>query len=447
MVSEVPYRLMVESTFSPFVVTDPHGTVVWVGPKIEDLMGEPAASFVGRHMLETVAPEYHEVALSAFEDYIGEVVPIAEWTGPPMDLELVRADGARLPCEISAAVGTQYGFDGLFLQIRRSQGTTRLYDAVDAMAVGAPVDDVLRRLAALCEYDMPGSSVTIGWGWDGDRFAHAAPDLSHLGASVTQIEPEQTPWRDAMETGTVQGGHELHIDHPALACAVEGSGYATCWAIPITVRGDERPSAAVILWRRSPGGATPHHQTIPQRVSRLAAFALESERHHAELEAAATTDELTGLANRAAQRRSLADVLRRQHTTMPDTSVLFCDLDDFKPVNDRYGHDFGDRVLRIVARRLAETVRDSAHVSRWGGDEFVIVCEGTGEEDIVTLARRLIDTVSAPIGVDGRTILVGLTVGIAHANVGSNVDELLRRADDALRTAKTTGKNRWLVAH
>lgn len=441
--AEATFRLIAESTFSPFCLVDHQGYITWIGPTIEELLGAPAERFVGKHLLEHLAPEFHEVALSAYEDYINEVVPVHTWDGPPMDVELLHIDGSRVPCEVSAAIGSPYGFDGLVLQMRRSQGTLRLYDAVDALAVGAPIEEVLTRLAALCEHDMPGSSVTIGWDWDGDRFVHAVSEPEDLGASVTEVEPKHTPWHDAMDSGEVAGGGDLAEDHPELAEAVADAGFATCWVIPITIRGEGRPTAAVVLWRRDGGEATPHHRTVPQRISRLVAFAIESGRHRAQLERAATTDELTGLHNRLAQRRVLTSLLDDEFKR---TAVLYCDLDDFKPVNDAHGHELGDRVLAIVARRLAEAVRDGDRVARWGGDEFVVVCDSADDGEALALGERLIEVVQSPIGLDGLDVRVGLSVGVARAHDGDSVDDLLRRADDALHDAKAAGKNRAVLA-
>ena len=184
--------------------------------------------------------------------------------------------------------------------------------------------------------------------------------------------------------------------------------------------------------------------TTAGRVARLAALAIESDRNVRALREAASTDSLTGLPNRATHHDSLVTLLGAKPETTR-LAVLFCDLDDFKPVNDRHGHDFGDRVLGIVGERLRATVRSADHVSRWGGDEFLVSTLASSTEEVTGLAERLIDRVLEPIVVDGVTLDVGMTIGIASEANPESVDALVQSADDALREAKELGKSRWVL--
>lgn len=435
------FRSIVESWVSPFVIVDSAGTVRWVGPRIEQLLGSPPETWVGDVFLDRVAPASREAALAAFEDFVAIPGSNDTWIGPPMVLELLHADGSLVPCDISASLGTHYGIDGVVLQIRRSRGTPLLYDAVDALAVGAPLDDILARLAALCEHDTPGSSVAFGWDWDGEHFRSSATSSASPDQPDIRLRSGPSPWSEAMATGDTQGGGYLRTDHPELADEAEAAGYSTCWAIPISVRSEDTPSAAMVLWRATPGGARPHRTTTAQRVARLAAFALESAGNLSRLQREANTDALTGLDNRAAQRRTLVDQLRGDTRTV----VLFCDLDDFKPINDHHGHDVGDQLLSIVARRMREATRTGDHLARWGGDEFVVICEAIGDAEVETLADRLIETVQAPVVLRGLRLRVGMSIGIATSDMTDEPDELLTLADEALHESKIAGKNRWRI--
>jgi diguanylate cyclase (GGDEF)-like protein len=124
--------------------------------------------------------------------------------------------------------------------------------------------------------------------------------------------------------------------------------------------------------------------------------------------------------------------------------VLFCDLDGFKPVNDRLGHGGGDAVLAEVARRLQAAVRATDFVARLGGDEFVVRCEGTGAgpQAVADLVERLHEHVEAPIEVDGDKATVGVSIGVAAAAPGEacDADELLLRADEAMYQAKAAAR-------
>ncbi|MDX2919782.1 MULTISPECIES: diguanylate cyclase CdgB [Streptomyces] len=133
------------------------------------------------------------------------------------------------------------------------------------------------------------------------------------------------------------------------------------------------------------------------------------------------------------------------HTVAPDPehddgtkglAVLFCDLDGFKSINDRFGHHTGDAVLIEVARRLSACVRDGDTVARLGGDEFVVLADGLGAADAADLAVRLRNAIIPPIRVDGRAVRVGASFGIGWAECGMTVEEVLRSADQRMYVEK-----------
>ncbi|MFE7108410.1 diguanylate cyclase CdgB [Streptomyces sp. NPDC057575] len=133
------------------------------------------------------------------------------------------------------------------------------------------------------------------------------------------------------------------------------------------------------------------------------------------------------------------------HCVAPDTehddgakglAVLFCDLDGFKSINDRFGHHTGDAVLIEVARRLTTCVRDGDTVARLGGDEFVVLADGLGNADAADLAVRLRNAIIPPIRVDGRAVRVGASFGIGWAACGMTAEEVLRSADQRMYVEK-----------
>ncbi|MFD9613065.1 diguanylate cyclase CdgB [Streptomyces sp. NPDC090082] len=117
-------------------------------------------------------------------------------------------------------------------------------------------------------------------------------------------------------------------------------------------------------------------------------------------------------------------------------AVLFCDLDGFKSINDRFGHHTGDAVLIEVARRLTTGVRDGDTVARLGGDEFVVLADGLGSADAADLAVRLRNAIIPPIRVDGRAVRVGASFGIGWAECGMTVEEVLNSADQRMYIEK-----------
>ncbi|GHF18015.1 diguanylate cyclase CdgB [Streptomyces morookaense] len=117
-------------------------------------------------------------------------------------------------------------------------------------------------------------------------------------------------------------------------------------------------------------------------------------------------------------------------------AVLFCDLDGFKAINDRYGHHTGDAVLIEVAQRLSNGVREGDTVARLGGDEFVVLADGLGPADAEDLAVRLRNAIIPPIRVDGRAVRVGASFGIGWAGCGMSADEVLHSADQRMYIEK-----------
>jgi diguanylate cyclase (GGDEF)-like protein/PAS domain S-box-containing protein len=161
-----------------------------------------------------------------------------------------------------------------------------------------------------------------------------------------------------------------------------------------------------------------------------------------QLQRCAQTDLLTGLGNRAA----LFDALARHldPTCGSGCGVLFCDLDDFKVVNDRHGHAVGDRVLMQVAARLRELAGPDDLVARFGGDEFVLLCADGEVERLRTLARQIVQRVADPLPGPAGDLVVGVSVGIATAGPGEVPDVLIARADEEMYGAKTQQRRRRL---
>lgn len=158
----------------------------------------------------------------------------------------------------------------------------------------------------------------------------------------------------------------------------------------------------------------------------------------------ATHDHLTGLPNRRYLDGYLSTSMGPRRRADDRLVVLFLDLDDFKPVNDRYGHQTGDEVLRVIARRLRNAAREDELVARYGGDEFVVVTtRARTAYDVSLLAERILGAVRTPItGLADDPLRVGASVGIGHAAVGDDPGEVLRRADAASYRAKRDGKGR-----
>ncbi|MDD1532982.1 MULTISPECIES: EAL domain-containing protein [unclassified Bradyrhizobium] len=155
-------------------------------------------------------------------------------------------------------------------------------------------------------------------------------------------------------------------------------------------------------------------------------------------------DALTGLPNRVLFHEQLEQGLRRTRSG-EQLAVLCLDLDHFKDINDSLGHPIGDALLEEVGRRLTAAVGESDTVARLGGDEFAVVQIGRSEEAAArSLARRLVEAISAPYGIEDHQIVIGVSIGISLSpQDGSNPDELLKNADLALYRAKADGRGTY----
>lgn len=431
--SDAMMRAIVQSSINPYVILDGTGHVVWVSDRVETLLGSPPQAFIGRHFLEMIDQSSQDAAIAEYAEFTSHAGDALPWVGPPMLLELVHADGSRITCEVSAATGAGFGIDGIVVQIRRWRGAVLLHAAVDALAAGEALPVVLRHLAAIAEHDMPGSAVFVAAGWDGTRFDVVEP------APITALEHGRLCDRIAA-TPAAEWLPDQDGDN-GLEPLAAAHGFASCWSVPVTVRGDQGPSSTLVLLRPVPGRPGPNHTTV-QRVASLIALAIESEHNRQAWRRSAVTDHLTDLPNRT----GLEEWLDDRAAAAPDASVavLFCDVDEFKKINDELGHAVGDRILRTVADRLRHSVRDQDLVARWGGDEFIVVCTDPAAAE--GLARRLIQHIEQPFRIHDGTAHVGLSIGMTFGTFATPLDELLRTSDRALLEAKGQGRNRYVIS-
>ena len=170
----------------------------------------------------------------------------------------------------------------------------------------------------------------------------------------------------------------------------------------------------------------------------------ERQRAEARIAHMARHDALTDLANRVLFREKMDEALTRLDRKKEGFNVFVFDLDLFKAVNDTLGHPVGDALLKAVAQRLRQTVRDIDTVGRLGGDEFAILqpVDKDQRQEAIALAGRLIKTIGAPYQIEGHQIVIGISIGIALAPAdGTDATQLLKNADLALYRTKTEGRN------
>jgi diguanylate cyclase (GGDEF)-like protein len=169
---------------------------------------------------------------------------------------------------------------------------------------------------------------------------------------------------------------------------------------------------------------------------------------HQELELLARHDPLTGLPNRRYFQERLDDALARALRSKTRFAILFIDVDKFKAINDQYGHEAGDEVLKAIAIRLQANTRKVDTVARMGGDEFVVLLDSTDNQQAIELtAEKLLENVLKPIPWLDQELEVGLSVGISQfPDNGRTAHELLSSADHAMYRVKSGGQSGFQFA-
>jgi diguanylate cyclase (GGDEF)-like protein len=184
-------------------------------------------------------------------------------------------------------------------------------------------------------------------------------------------------------------------------------------------------------------------------IARQAAQVLQRVRLGAELQRLALYDQLTGLASRRLTDERLASAIAGARRSRVPVTLIFADLDGFKSINDSLGHTVGDEVLVQVAARLRAELRDSDVIGRFGGDEFVAICETTDAASALEVAERLRARIATPLDGAARDFPLTASIGVAVYLPGYgpelSSDVMFEAADSAMYTSKDEGKNRITI--
>lgn len=209
----------------------------------------------------------------------------------------------------------------------------------------------------------------------------------------------------------------------------------------------EEVLGTIVLASERPGAYSQELRERLEVIAHSAAISIKNAQHFELIRKMATTDGLTGLVNHRQFQVRYEEAMARARRTGSPFGLLLIDIDHFKLVNDEHGHPVGDEVLRSVARRLSQTVREVDLVARYGGEEFVVLLEGAAPEGARTMAERIREAVAAePIAAGGKALRVTISLGLAcYPLHGDGRELLLELADQALYAAKRGGRNQVRV--
>jgi diguanylate cyclase (GGDEF)-like protein len=282
----------------------------------------------------------------------------------------------------------------------------------------------------------------------------AASDQSALRFVQLQVEMGEGPCLTAHRTGEIVVVSDLRDDKrfPNFSRRGLEEGLRAVFSIPL--RNDEQKLGALDLYRTTPGVMDEEAMYAAQTLADVTTAYLLNARARADLEESSERarhsslhDPLTGLPNRSLFVQRLDHAILRCRRSEKMLAVFFADLDQFKQVNDAFGHHVGDELLIAVADRLTGLLRPGDTLARLSGDEFVILCEDLDEAALVEpLADRISNALAEPFVIDGNELHVSASVGIAFAGLADDVPEsVLQEADAAMYQAKRRGGARHAV--
>ncbi len=406
-------------------VVDAEGRYVYVSASCEDLLGYRPEELIGRNMIELVHPDDRERTLAVAAEIM---------QGKPQthfENRYVRKNGAVVDIMWSAR---WYRPDGLRLAVARNvsplKRAARMQSAVYAISEAAHQADDLPALFGVV-HGILAELLPV------DRFQVALYDAPSETLSFPYVAgDEATPAEDvALEPGShlatvLRTGDPLVTSTASTASGAPTAGIRTWLGVPL-VASSGVIGALVVRTGVDGEGYNEEHRELLQFVSTQVAAAVERKQAEDRLRFLALHDPLTRLPNRALFHDRFAVALRRAQRDREHVAVLYLDLDEFKKVNDGYGHEVGDRLLCEVARNLERCVRSSDTVARLGGDEFALILVNIEPRELDgSILDRVREAVARPLDVDGDSVEVSASIGVAVYPVdGDDQESLLRHAD------------------
>jgi diguanylate cyclase (GGDEF)-like protein len=308
-------------------------------------------------------------------------------------------------------------------------------------------DDILRHLTEIV------ASRNQGWECAVHLVERRGKSI-HLAASseVTErlkgyLEDVGTEYPDTPECQACASGETHVVEHLgdlglAWSDLLAGTGIFSAWAIPFCANGSSRLAGTLTVYSRAHCKPSARELEMAESAAKLAGHIVEHRRLCAELMHNAYQDTLTGLPNRRAGVQAIESAIKKASRRKEAVAIVWIDINRFKRINDQYGHEAGDHVLRTIAERLRRNPLSSGTVARMGEDEFLVVIPGTSDSiDAVEISRRLGSAIAKPIYAGAARISISPSIGVCqYPQDGDTADLLERHADFAVYRAKAAGE-------
>lgn len=420
------YRTIVKRTGAPFVIVDLQGTILDASDRIGTIVGWTPAQLVGRNMADFLDDADFELALAGMaevdtDDRIDSSVPIIlRVTGP--DGEARQVEVAALPLDDARGRGL------VALRLRSWEAQHHLARFIRTLLGDAGLADTLEALTCSIAASMEGVGASVHYGFNGESFAGVVGSWS----AAARLSCTGAPWVPALTSTSI-------VEIAAADEVRQTIGAVTGWLVPVKAK-TGLPPAVLSIWRDRPDQPSIGHRRAFSQAIDHVELALLRCAEHERLVHLARHDSLTGVGNRSTFRDHLAAALALGETNL---AVAFCDLDDFKHINDAYGHGVGDELLIEVTARIRSTLRAGDEIARIGGDEFTILWREIPDADAADAAAlRVIAVTDAPFTLGESQASLGISIGYVLANAEATADSLLAAADAALYQSKRTGGRR-----
>jgi diguanylate cyclase (GGDEF)-like protein/PAS domain S-box-containing protein len=445
--THLPHDKLLDLLLDVVCVVDKEGRFLSVSAASERVFGYRPEEMIGRTAFEMMHPDDRAASRALVERinlgqpshdhenrYVhknGHIVHIM-WSAQWLETEQVRVGVARDITERKRAEAMQAALYAVSEAAHAIDDLQTLYRRVhEVIAQLLPAENFFVAL-----YDAANDQ--LGFPYHVDQFAAPPPPmaLDDDGCSAEVIRSgeallltPETARQIPAQSGAAAGKHALGWLGVPLISGTQTIGVLGLRSYDATEHYNEQDKALL------------------QFVSSQVAAAIERKRTHSRLEFLAQYDQLTELPNRALFLDRLCNALHRAQRDTSRLAVLYLDMDNFKQINDSFGHTTGDLLLREVARRLKQCVREADTVGRLGGDEFAVLLDNIGrQEDATVVAEKILLSLSAPYLLQGHSLTSAPSLGIAvYPEHGQSDLALVSHADEAMYVAKRSGGKRYVL--